>query len=569
MAQKPININATATQMVDDINANFGELYDGIGVNTGQMSSATETIVLTELYSSNKKMASSSGKLTFADSTTGRKIFVMDVSNAAVKYAFLFAGVQSDNSALGYAVVDSDSNIIGYAVGTTTVGDKTCFIPLKEASKIYISRPSSATSASIQVFALGNDLPNTEIQANIGEGNHIAVFNGFQITKDDNDNFGLTANQLVNTVIADVHGAKTIEGYGYTRQNLYNWAILDEDLKVIAYEQYGSYYDCTTPYRHLPDGAKFLAFAERTNVSTPYSKYYLRTELPEKEYTILALGNSYTQCYWTYVPAILGELYGDKVKCTIVVGMLGASTFGGWEDFITDGAVKRSMSVSVHGLWKGYLSSTAVALFNKFDFDLVGFQQQSGQANTYAWGGDWPLAVASASSRAAKHIDFMWTMVHAKPEGNDLAYTDTLMRQIFTAHQSFASAFPIEICPVGTAIQNARHTSINDLEWAGSAPGLMTPDGTHLQDGFACYVAALVVARYISKKLGFDFPLYGDKLDPDAEFDAAYSKLTVYGTSPVYSTGDSMLYLAQRCVEAAMRFPFEIKNVNTGATITT
>lgn len=568
MAKKTINSYGTATQMVGDINDNFNELYNKIDGGSGQKSS-TETITLSGLYSSNKKMASSNGKLTFADSTSGRKIFVMDVSDAAGKYAFLFAGVQSDNSALGYAVVDSESNIIGSVVGKTTAGDKTCFIPLKEASKIYISRPSSATSASVQVFALGDDLSNNEIQANIGEGNHITVLGGFQITKDGNDNFGLTANQYVNTVIADVHGAKTIEGYGYTRQNLYNWAILDEDLKVIAYEQYGSYYDCTTPYRHLPDGAKFLAFAEKINISTPYSKYFLRTELPEKEYTILALGNSYTQCYWTYVPAILEELYGDKVKCTIVVGMLGASAFGGWEDFITDGTVSRSMSVSVHGLWKGYLSSTAASLFSKFDFDLVGFQQQSGQAKTYAWGSDWPLAVASASERAQRHIDFMWTMVHAKPEGNDLAYTDTLMRQIFTAHQSFAAAFPIEICPVGTAIQNARHTSINDLEWAGSAPGLMTPDGTHLQDGFACYIAALVVARYIGKKLGFDFPLYGDKLDPDAEFDAAYSKLTVYGTSPVYSTGDSMLYLAQRCVESAIKFPFEIKNVATGATITT
>lgn len=588
MAKKTININGSATQMVDDINDNFDELYEGAGAGSVVKDHAEAYTTETATYTSGKVMTNSNGKLVFADdASTSRKIFCIDIDADDDSVAYTVNQVASDSNQIGYALVDAEDNIIASEVGTTTATDYKCLVSLADVRKIYISKAPSATSASIGVVVFGEGRyteDDGEVQVSGNEGQYLTSFYKKIPSSATLDSVFTPAtcfasNANAETVVALISGCKTLEGYGYSpSSNYYNYVILDKELKIIGRDNFppmDTNFATTTSYMHLPAGAKFLLFTDRNNGNV--TRFFLKTRLPECEYYILALGNSFTRNYWQYVPAILNEWYGDKIHFTIFAGLYDASTFESWKDYLVSGTSARAMSVTVHGSWRGYGNTTtprssANAIFAAYSFDLVGFQQVSTQSANYATISPyWISAVKALSRLANKHTDVMWTMTHATTYGRasdsqvgDVDYTDTMMGNIFTVNEQFAEDFAVDICPVGTAIQNARHTGINDLEWAGDNPGAMMPDARHLQAGFACFIAGLVVARFVGKKLGIDIQCYGDKMNIDAEFDAAYSKLTTYG-SPVYATDADMNYLAQRCVEAAMRFPFEIKT-NLGTT---
>lgn len=588
MAKKSININATATQMVDDINDNFGELYEGAGAGNVVKDHAETYTTETATYTSGKVMTSSNGKLVFADASTSRKIFCIDIDADDDSVAYIINQVASDSNQIGYALVDAEDNIIASEVGTITATDYKCLVSLADVRKIYLSKASSAVSASIGVVVFGEDRyteDDGEVQVSGNEGQYLTSFYKKVPSSATLDSVFTPAtcfasNANAETVVALISGCKTLEGYGYSpNYQYYNYVILDKELKVVGRDNFSPMdadFDTTTSYRHLPAGAKFLLFTDRN--SSNVTRFFLKTKLPEREYYILALGNSFTRNYWQYVPAILNEWYGDKIHFTIFAGLYDSSNFESWKEYLNSGTTARVMAVTVHGSWRDFGNTTtprssANAIFSAYNFDLVGFQQVSTLSANYSTiSMHWINAVKALSRITGRHVDVMWTMTHATTAArasdsqvSDIDYTDTMMGNIIDTNEQFAEDFAVDICPVGTAIQNARHTGINDLEWAGASPGAMMPDTKHLQAGFACFIAGLVVARFIGKKLGIDIQCYGDKMNIDAAFDAAYSKMATYGTSAVYATDADMNYLAQRCVEAALRFPFEIKT-NLGTT---
>lgn len=565
MAKKAININGTATQMVGDINDNFDELYEGAGAGSLTKDHKETYTAETAIYSSGKVMGSSEGKLVFTDASSSRKIFCIDIDTNDDSVAYQIPAVQANNGALSYAFVDDENNIIASSALGTGTTDASVFVSLANVKKVYISRPSSADSASLKVYVFGDYLyDELFVEANMSTS---LVALGSRVPAiSESGYFSPSSNSLAKTIIIPITGCKTIEGVGKVRQDTLNWVILDKDLKVLKSHTYSSVYYSRTAYQHIPDGARFLACqTDSGDTDTALvADYTLRTKLPKVEYNILALGNSFTQCYWTYVPAILEHLLGDDYKITIFYGMLGASTFENWKNWLV-GTGTQSIGITINNTWYSYYALSAQSVFNMIDVDLIGFQQQSNQSMMYyTWRDMWIAAVKAGSQRAKNQIDFMWTMVHSKPTTTEVADSDATMQSIMAANKAMEEDFAIDICPVGTAIQNARHTSINDLPWEGDY-GQLTPEGTHLQKGFACFIAGWVVARYICKKLGIDVPCYGDKMNIDAEFDATYRNLTGYGTNPVYATDMDMVYLAQRCVEAALKFPYEIKT-NLGTT---
>lgn len=571
---KTININGTATQMVSDINANFDELYEGAGACV-EVKDHTETLTSAEVVlidGKNQQMSVVEGILVLSNSSSNsRKTFRIPISNDSDAVIYNVNSAQSDSGCLAYAIVDENMEVLAYASGSTSTKSYAVFKKLTNAMWVYVSTAGSASSASIDVMVFG-DTTSVDAGVRVSATNKLTMFYRKAISVDGENNFGLTDNSYVSTFISYIGGCRTIEGYGYNNGANVNFAVLDKDLKVIMYDSSGASagsYKSLSPFAHIPEGAKFLAFIDTQNASYYESEYVLSTTLPKKEFNVLVLGNSYTYNYFDYVPAILESLYGDKCRFNIIVGMVAMSSFQDtWYPWLSSGS--NGMAAFVDGKWRSFGSKSASSLFGKYEFDVVGFQQVSGSSHNYnSWKGTWPQAVAKVCALAKRHTDVMWTMTHAKPTGGDLNYTDNLMRNIIEANKSMSEDFPVDICPVGTAIQNARHTDINNLQWVGTSDaGQLTLDGSHLQLGFACYIAGLVVARYLGKKAGIDNQCLGDKLHIDAEFDANYTQLDQSGSS-VYSTDEDMDYLAQRCVESALKFPFEIKDVDTGATITT
>jgi len=564
MAKKAININGSATQMVDDINSNFNELYDNQGESSAMEKDHTAVYTTDDItHSSGKVMADSDGKLVFQDIQTSRKIFCLQVEqDDSVVYTIKDA--QAASGDLAYALVDSDNNIIAKGVGSTSNADIAVLVSLVGVSKIYISKGSSATSASVDVVVFGDDdvVAAEDVVADFSH--KLTYFKNKDISITASNELAFATNTNNHIIVCMACNCKRIEGYSYRSGSGTIWAVLDKNLKVLKSYNNNVYLRPRTPFQSIPDGARFIVFTDTAGLATYGSEsfYKLTTAVPKVEYNVLVLGNSYTYNYWNYVPAILQHWLGDEYKVNIFVGMKAMSTTAEWASWLNEPSNSKGFSISYNNEWVSYGSTSAQTLFSLHKFDLVGFQQYSGNAATYStWSDLWQGIVDKVCSMNKKRVGFMWTMVHAKPNGNSIEYTDNLMEQIFVANQSMQNDFPVDVCPVGTAIQNARHTAINELTWVGNdEAGQLTLDGSHLQGGIAPFLAGLVVARFICEKLGVNTPCTGDEMSVDSEFDSDYTTLDSYtGESKVYSTGEAMDRLVQRCVEAALQFPYEIK----------
>lgn len=553
-------ISELSAQIVDtqtEVTALDSKVSSIIGVKDKLVPVTSATV-----YSTNKKMTNNNEVLVFESSTTQRVIVCFDVADGDDSVVYRIDSVQSDNSALGYAFVDENNNIIKSATGTTTAGNKVILVSLVGVKKIYVSVAKNSTEATIRTIKWGEDNQVAQTPTKtVNCSNRLVSFGNCLIGVDNNNHFYKdTSNNTRSTQVALISGYKTIEGLGYAKATSNNWVILDKNLTVVATNyNSSSAYDTRTLYQELPQGAKLLIFSDKQGATTAdyTSNYYLGTVPYKNEYKILVVGNSFTQCYWTYVPYILNHIFGEDYKFTIVVGMYGASTTSAWNNWLSSGS--QSMYCTVNNKWYSWGNKTAAELFSSVDFDLVGFQQQSDSSDTYStWSSIWDEIVTKVSSLSSKRVDLMWTMVHSKPTSANVSSSDTVMQRVFNANSSFEQDYPIDICPVGTAIQNARHTDINNLTWEGSY-GQLTPDNQHLQNGFACFIAGWVVAKYIAKKLGFNVSCYGDNMRVNAAFDATIRKLTTYG-SVVYADNDALYTIAQKCIENAIRFPYQIKS---------
>ena len=218
------------------------------------------------------------------------------------------------------------------------------------------------------------------------------------------------------------------------------------------------------------------------------------TELTSKTYMIeglgrlrvLAVGNSYTIDGTTYIQDVMLEMgISNDDFCVYVLTMNGA-TLGEWGNVCKNDEV-RTISLMAGGWEMPVTQGTMTELFAQ-DWDVIVFQQASWMADDY-FSYNPALGVLTETARrycTNERMVFAWHLIHSYansyeqnfPKGEERWKSICLATQCVMAKEDFDL-----LIPMGTAIQNARGTSLN-------TENDLTRDGTHLAYGVGRYVAA-------------------------------------------------------------------------------
>ena len=280
-----------------------------------------------------------------------------------------------------------------------------------------------------------------------------------------------------------------------------------------------------------------------------------------KELNILVIGNSYSYDSFSYVPYIVRKNLPNARLNLAILYQGGASlqdhlsniqndtAYAGYAHYFADETQWTVESNSV---------SVADALALK-DWDIITFQQASADSrdySTYSTLGDLIDAVHGIVDYPVK---FGWVMTPAWADGHSsLVGTSAQMyADIVDCVENLVKDYPVEaVFPYGTAIQNARGTSLDSLGTFGH----LTYDGTHLAEGIPCLVAAYANFLEIVKLSGNDCrSIIGEQTRPDAAWISGQNIPGQHGSS--VGVSDANCLLAQKCAVMASKFPMEVSTI--------
>lgn len=211
---------------------------------------------------------------------------------------------------------------------------------------------------------------------------------------------------------------------------------------------------------------------------------------------ILAIGNSFSEDAMSYVYEIASDI---GIKKIVVANLV----IGGCSLELHAANAKNDIAAYTYnynekGMWEGidnYKSSTALT---SRTWDYVSLQQvsgSSGKAETYNEDLEYMINYVKEKAPGAKlvwHMTWAYQQNSTRPVFGDYDFNQmTMYNAITSAVQSKISPnenFDI-IVPAGTAVQNARTSSIGDN---------ITRDGFHLSFDFGRYLAGLMFVRSVT-----------------------------------------------------------------------
>lgn len=201
---------------------------------------------------------------------------------------------------------------------------------------------------------------------------------------------------------------------------------------------------------------------------------------------VLAIGNSYTQDNTFYIKTILEAAGVPEDNYCVYVAIAAGASLAYWE--------QRYQLDAIDSLWRvGGALNIPVAKGTLHDllhqeWDVIIMQQYSGDAPDYNTYQPYLTTLATAARQLCTNKDMLlaWNLVHSYAAGFSKKSNDSELRWLRNALAASEvmerDGFDILI-PSGTAIQNARNTTLNTSHE-------LTRDGTHLAYGVGCYIAA-------------------------------------------------------------------------------
>lgn len=280
------------------------------------------------------------------------------------------------------------------------------------------------------------------------------------------------------------------------------------------------------------DDSDFAAIKSALSLDFPddYSQdvYFHNNPLPVNRHQlrVLAIGNSYTLDATALVPKILKEHGVDTASYSLYVAHASRASLNYWADSISD---RRVFLKRRGGLPMPVVEGTMAELLSQ-PWDVITFQQYSGDAVDYTtFNPSLRFLIDYACSVCPNpRLSFAWQMVWSYVDGytGKMSNYERWLLIAYAAKQMMVQDGINVMIPLGTAIQNARSTSLNTERQ-------LTRDGTHLDYEMGRYIAACTFVQAVFA------PVYG--LDIKAEN---------------AETADQVL--GWQCAQAAVEHPFSI-----------
>ncbi len=279
-----------------------------------------------------------------------------------------------------------------------------------------------------------------------------------------------------------------------------------------------------------------------------------------KKIKVLCIGNSFTLNNIAYVPYILKNLAKTDIDLTIGSTYYSGGKIDDYVGFLEndDAVLRYDKNVSFADNFNIYQNKTLKEILADEEWDIITFQQGSSSQETWSTYSNLNTLINNVLSYKLsihkKAIKFGWLM----PQIRLTIKTDKSYTNIIQCINNLLDSTPIDfVIPCGTAIENARGTSLNDI---GDYGGL-TNDGAHLQTGLPCLVGSYVTALSILKLIGIEHHgILGEQTRPTIEWSSKHITTATNGTS-VGITEENCV-IAQKCAIGALKKPFEVSTIN-------
>lgn len=277
------------------------------------------------------------------------------------------------------------------------------------------------------------------------------------------------------------------------------------------------------------------------------------------DYDVLVIGNSYARDAFSYVPFVLASVNPDVSVNLHIIGTNGAdlaqthkNILEGEKCFFYDKCLFNK------GEWTSVGKSKAGKVITSKKWNLIVLQENSVVATDYKKTKKNVNKLVSflRKKKTKAPIAFMLNPTH--PENSKLLDSigmgnDDEFYVITEVAQKLLKEGAVDfLIPCGTAIQNARHTSLNTYGDFGQ----LSFDGNHLQEGLPCLIEAYTTSQFLLDK----FFLYGkiensclvvtDSWIKDKRIPGQHGNV-VKGTLSDYR-------LSKKCAKAAICNPYSI-----------
>ncbi len=277
-----------------------------------------------------------------------------------------------------------------------------------------------------------------------------------------------------------------------------------------------------------------------------------------KTLKVLCIGNSYTCDAFAYVPYIMQNI-APKVKLTLGLLTRGSATLQNHyeEHFDSCGRYPLYYKFKNNGIWHNYSSITIDQALENETWDIVMLQQGSTESRDYALYQPYlDSIIVSLKEKMTTPVTIGWMLIPAYPDGQELleeSSSDEMFRDIAACTDSVMTQTGIDfMIPCGTAIQNARTTSLDQLGDFGH----LSYEGRHLQDGIPCLIEAYTVTQVLLDKLGVQSLIDDDFLNVTDSW--IMQNHTPQENGSAVGMTPTNRELAKYCAKMAMRSPYEI-----------
>ena len=295
----------------------------------------------------------------------------------------------------------------------------------------------------------------------------------------------------------------------------------------------------------------------------------------KKQIRVLCIGNSYTQDNISYVPFILKRIAPD-IDFTIGISYYSGARIDQYIDFFDNDTrvLMYSKINSADTAWTTWGINTTTPqegqktikeILADEPWDIITIQQ--GSAYMASWSSFTGLntwidkIISYERSQGLRHVRIGWLMPQMRKPQEYISANYTFENMIDCVQKVIATSPCSFVIPCGTAIENARGTSLDNLgAYASDAPDgkghLCYDTNGHLQEGVPCLCGAYAATLKLLELFGM--PYVGILAENTAPTDTWLSGKSIpiaHGSSVGVSAANC--YLAQKCAVAAVKFPYE------------
>jgi hypothetical protein len=314
------------------------------------------------------------------------------------------------------------------------------------------------------------------------------------------------------------------------------------------------------------DIAQIAEGTDVTDFSAFEGERQLMKPVESRKLRVLSIGNSYSHDALDYVPFLLKSI-APEIDLTLgILYLSGATLQTHYNNWISENATYRLSMYNGGTQWqKETFDRTIQSALDEFEWDVIILQQ--GSTSSWEWSTYQPYLnnlISLVSARVAYPIKFGWMLTQSRPRVDDnRVYDDeTIVAHYNNIAINSQKVINETLCdfilPVGTAVQNARTTSLDSV---GDYGKLCAADGGHLQEGLPVQLAGYTCVLTLLQTLGIMKSVIGEQTIVDEAWRVTRATPSPNGTAT--GSNKENCLIAQKCAVMAVKKPYEITDMST------